>query len=143
VQIALNSPDASNPNFEAGVLAIGRRFEPQNAGAGPGVDLGGGRALRDLSEVRELDGGELSVWRRARVPEIRFSWSQLTDAESRELWALLSAAGTSQPVLFVEDAAATPGQQERIHYGLLRDIEVLQRTQSDKSRWSATVRGWL
>jgi hypothetical protein len=142
VRVAVASNTAAPP-FSAGVLAVGRRFEPQNGGAGPGADWGLGRRIVDLSDVRTLDGGEGAVWRKGRVPEVRWSWSHLTDAETRDLWAIKAAHGESRPLLFVEDPAATPGQQERIHYGTLRSLAFYERQQSDKSRWEGTLRGWL
>jgi hypothetical protein len=141
VRLSFFHPTA--PSFSAGVLAVGRRFEPQNGGAGPGADWGLGRRIVDLSDVRTLDGGEGAVWRKGRVPEVRWSWSHLTDEETRTLWALKTGHGESRPLLFVEDPAATPGQQERIHYGTLRSLAFYERQQSDKSRWEATLRGWL
>ncbi|WP_194745712.1 hypothetical protein [Thermaurantiacus tibetensis] len=143
VRIVLQDLTAGPQVFSAGVLAIGGRIQPMNAGTGPGADWGTGRRVVDLSEVQTLDGGERATWRRACVPEVRWRWSLLSDAELRQLWALQMNRGEGQPLLYVEDAAATTGLQERIHYGTLTGLDFYERRQADKSSWEFRLRHWL
>lgn len=138
VRIWVRSLDALNPNWLLGCVAIGLRWQPAFA-----HDWGGGRRVADLSEVRTMPGGERGRWRRARVPEVRASWSNLTDAELRDWWAIVTAVGESEPLLYVEDAATTAGQQERIHYGTVIRQDYFERRQADKSAVSLVLRHWL
>ncbi|MFQ3664662.1 MAG: hypothetical protein SNJ79_01310 [Sphingomonadaceae bacterium] len=128
-----------SPNFQVGVFALGRRIEP-----GFSFDWGAGRRIVDLSEVRTLDGGERGVWRKATVPEVRGSFSQLTDAELRRVWQLLSEAGESEPVLLCEAADTIGGAaQQRLHYGTLTSLDFFERQQANKSRIDFRLRHWL
>lgn len=129
--------------FRAGVLAIGKRWQP--GGTLGGLDWGAGRRVSDLSTVRVLPGGERGIWKAAKVPEVRGSWSHLTDAELRDLWALQKAAGESEPVLLVEapDTLGEAASHDRIHYGTLVGLDFFERRQSDKSRVELTLRHWL
>jgi hypothetical protein len=138
VRMWVRSLDALNANWSAGVLAIGKRWQPAF-----GHDWGGGRRVLDLSEVRTLAGGERGRWRRAKVPEVRASWSNLTDAALRGLWAITLAVGESEPLIFVEDADPAVGQQERIHYGTIVRSDFYERRQADKSAAQLLIRHWL
>ncbi|MFN3371633.1 MAG: hypothetical protein ACK4Z0_08915 [Sphingomonadaceae bacterium] len=129
--------------FRAGVLAIGRRLQP--GGAAGGFDWGAGRRVLDLSEVRVLPGGGRGRWQRARVPEVRGSFSQLTDAELAEFWDLQLAVGESGPVLLVEapDTRGALGLHDRIHYGTLTSLDFYERRQADKNRVDIRLVHWL
>lgn len=129
--------------FRAGIAAVGKRLEPGAALGLSGIDWGMGRRIQDLSDVRILDGGERGRWKKAKVPEVRGGFSHLSDAELRQWWAMLSAIGESDPMLFVEDAALTTGQQERIHYGTLTGLDFYERRQADKSRIEFRLTHWL
>lgn len=134
--------EASVP-FQAGVLAIGRRWQP--GGHLGGLDWGAGRRVADLSTVRVLPDGGRGIWKGAKVPEVRGSWSHLTDVELRDLWAVLKASGESEPILMVE-AADTLGEtatNDRIHYGTMVGLDFFERRQSDKSRIEIRLQHWL
>lgn len=144
LRIYLNWPGPGNRNpFAAGVLAIGKRWQP--GGALGGLDWGAGRRLGDLSTVRVLPDGGRGIWRGARVPEVRGSWSHLTDAELQELWAIQKAAGESEPLLMVEapDTLGASVTHDRIHYGTLVGLDFFERRQSDKSRVEIRLQHWL
>lgn len=136
----MQSLTAAQPTWSCGLIALGKRLEPP---ATFGLDWGGGRRVNDLSSVRVLDGGERGIWRRARVPEIRGSFSHLTDSELREWWRILNQVGESDSLILVEDGAPTTGQQERIHYGTLTNLDFFERRQSDKSRIDFRLTHWL
>ena len=130
--------------FRCGVLALGQRLEP-GAGGLAGFDWGTGQRIADLSEVRVTDGGERAIWRRAAVPEVRGSFSHLTDAERQRLLAILRAAGESGPLLLVEsaDTLGGAGLPDRIHYGTLSGLDFLERRMAGKSRIELRLRHWL
>lgn len=129
--------------FRAGVLAVGKRFQP--GGLLGGLDWGAGRKINDLSTVRVLPGGERGRWRAAKLPEVRGSWSHLTDAELREFWSIVSEVGEGEPVLLVEtpDTGGAAGAHERIHYGTLVGLDFYERRQTDKSRAEIRLQHWL
>lgn len=129
--------------FRAGILAIGKRLQP--GGIGGGFDWGGGRRVGDLSNVRVLQDGGRGIWRGAKVPEVRGTFSHLTDAELQELWALQMRVGETDPVLLVEtpDTLGAVGSQERIHYGTLAALDFFERRQTDKSRVELRLQHWL
>jgi hypothetical protein len=131
--------------FRLGVLAIGKRWEPGRADGMPGFDWGAGRRVADLSEVRVLDGGERASWGRARVPEVRGSFSHLTDTEMQELWAIQRAAGEGDPMLLVEaaDTLGAASLADRIHYGTFTGLDFFDRRQTSKSRAEVRLRHWL
>ncbi|MBS3961209.1 MAG: hypothetical protein KGZ61_05160 [Sandarakinorhabdus sp.] len=129
--------------FRAGVLAVGKRFQP--GGLLGGLDWGAGRKVNDLSNVRILPGGERGRWRAPKLPEVRGSWSHLTDAELREFWSIVNEVGESEPVLLVEtpDTGGAVGAHERIHYGTLVGLDFYERRQTDKSRAEVRLQHWL
>ncbi|MFN7400553.1 MAG: hypothetical protein ACK5SX_16195 [Sandaracinobacter sp.] len=129
--------------FRAGIFAVGRRFQP--GGVLGGFDWGAGRRVIDLSSVRTLPGGERGRWLGAKVPEVRGTWSHLTDAELSELWAIQTAVGESEPVLLVEapDTLGAASAHDGIHYGLLTGLDFFERRQTDKSRVEVRLQHWL
>ncbi len=133
----------SDASFRAGCLLIGQRIQP----GGPlgGFDWGGGRRVLDLSAVRVLQGGERAIWKGTKVPEVRGTFSHLSDSELQRLWQLQLLVGESEPVLLVEapDTGGPAGGNERIHYGLLTGLDFFERRQSDKSRVEVRLQHWL
>lgn len=134
---------SSDTDFRAGCLLVGSRIQP--GGELGGLDWGAGRRVLDLSSVRVLPGGERGVWKGAKVPEVRGTFSHLTDVELRRLWELQSLVGESEPVLLVEapDTGGAVGANERIHYGTLVGLDFFERRQSDKSRVEVRLQHWL
>lgn len=131
---------ATNPEglTRIGNVLIGNRLQPAW-----NYESGGGRRIDDRSTMRELPGGELGGMRAAKVPIIRTTWGDLTEAELLRLWDLLNEVGESEPVLLVEDPDETTGQQERLYYGTLIGLDFWERGDSDKSRIELRLRAWL
>lgn len=137
VRINLNDPTTTT--IAAGIAAIGQAWAPFW-----NYEWGGGRRIDDLSDVQQLDGGELAIWRKAKVPTAKVSWGDMTDAELRALWSILSELGQSEPLLLIEDPdPAVAGLHERIHYGTLVGLDFFERVQANKSRIELKVRQWL
>ncbi|MCU0892075.1 MAG: hypothetical protein MUE77_10085, partial [Sandarakinorhabdus sp.] len=105
-------------------------------GQGPyeNFELGSGRRVEDRSQVRALPGGETAIERGGRVPVWRAAWSNLTEAQYRELWDLLMEVGTGAPILAAEFQDGSTGQAEALHYGLIQSIDFSERVQLDKQR---------
>lgn len=125
-------------SWSCGVAAVGKRWQPT-----VGHDWGAGRRLVDQSGVRVLQDGGRAIDKAAKVPEFRCSYSGLSNEEMRDLWALLTQVGNSEPVLFVEDPATTPGLVERIHYGTITSSDFYERAMTEKSRMEIRVTEWL
>lgn len=121
-----------------GVLFIGRRFAPAF-----NFELGSGRKIVDRSTVWELEDGGTETWRKGRTPLARARWSNLSEAELRELWSMMANLGESEPLLWVEDPDATAGLQERIHYGTWTGLDWNERVQLEKQSIDLTLREWL
>lgn len=128
---------AANPELliRAGVIVVGQMIAPVF-----NFELGSGRKVEDESILRTLPGGERVGERGGRVPVWRGTWSNLTEAEMRQLWSLQMEVGSSRPFLLIEDPDAVTGQAEAIHYGLLEALDFNERTQLDKQRWEMRVR---
>lgn len=97
-------------------------------------ELGSGRRVEDRSQVRGLPGGETAIERGGRAPQWRATWSNLTEAQYRELWSLLWEVGISAPILAAEFQDGSTGQAEALHYGLIQSIDFSERIQLDKQR---------
>lgn len=124
--------------MQAGIVCIGQRWLP-----GFNFELGAGRKINDLSDKRTLPGGEKGIWRKAKVPVFRATWSNIVDTELRDLWSILSEVGESEPLLVIEDPDATTGQLERIHYCTIDGLDFYERSQVDKSRIDLRFEEWL
>lgn len=124
--------------MQIGVIAIGTRWLPSF-----NFELGAGRKITDLSDKRTLPGGEKGIWRKAKVPMFRGTWSNVVDIELLDLWSILSEVGESEPLLLIEDPDATTGQLERIHYCTIDGLDFYERAQVDKSRIDLRFEEWL
>lgn len=130
-----NLPDALF--FRLGVLAIGERLEPgRDAAELAGFDWGAGRRINDHSTVHRLPGGEQSSWRGAKVAEVKGVFSHLTDAELDRMWAIVRAAGNTEPVLLCEapDTLGAASLADRLHYGTLQNTDFFDRRSPSKTR---------
>lgn len=138
VRFILYASTAADADFSVGLMTFGQRIQPEF-----GRDWGAGRRIVDQSTRITGRGGEQHLWRGARVPSVRWSWSHLSDAEMLRVWALMADAGESQPIVYVEDSSPTPGLHERIHYGLLTGLDYYERAQTEKSQISLKLDEWL
>jgi hypothetical protein len=119
--------------IEIGTLLVLQRLALGQDAFG-NFELGSGRRVDDRSQIRPLPGGETAIERGGRVPQWRAAWSNMTEAQMRELWSLLMDVGTGAPILAAEFQDGSPGQAEALHYGLIQNIDFSERTQLDKNR---------
>ena len=129
---------AARGGMTIGVARFGTLWAP-----GWNFETGRGRRINDLSDKRELPGGELGIWRKAKAPLIRLSWGDLADSEVDDLDSMLAEIGESEPLVLVEDPDFTAGLHNRIHYGVLDGVDFYERQMSNKSRWELKMREWL
>lgn len=121
-----------------GNLVVGKAWKPTF-----NMELDSGRGVIDTgSGVWRSDGG-----RHAR-PGVRGavrSWvlGDLSDAELRQLYAIMSRCGENAPLLICEDPDFTAGQAERIGWGYFTGLEPYARRDPGKHRWGMTFRDAL
>ena len=139
-------PGASLQPFRLGVLAIGERLEPgREAGELGGFDWGAGRRIDDMSVVHQLPDGSQAAWLGTKVPEVQGSFKHLTAAEAKKMWALVRAAGVTEPLLLCEadDGLGAASLADRLHYGALTKIDFFARTAPNKAAFDLLLRNWL
>lgn len=130
------------PFIEIGTLLILQRLA-LGQGWDENFELGSGRRVDDRSQIRPLPGGETAIERGGRVPQWRAAWSNMTEAQMRELWSLLMDVGTGAPILAAEFQDGSTGQAEALHYGLIQSIDFSERIQLDKNRIELRVQELL
>lgn len=124
--------------FYAGTLTVGRALRPTW-----GHEWGGGRFVLDTGSNQRLLGGGFGVAPGARVGGWEWTMGDLTDLEVDQLYRLQRDAGTTSPVLVVEDPDATaPGLNERIHYGLFAKLDVYNRKAQGQTSWGLRIEEW-
>lgn len=119
----------------AGSLIIGKAFEKYR-------ELGGGRQPIDTGSRQSLSDGGFGTGAGAFKAQFNFSFVDLTDAEVKQLWAIVAQVGLRSPALVVEDAALAIGQNEAIHYGVFERFEPYARSDPAATRWSFSHEEW-
>lgn len=125
-------------NFAAGVLQVGKSWRPTW-----NYEWESGRSLTDFSAKERLPSGTLSIDTRGIVADFRWTLGDLDDAELRQLWTIMKQHGASRPLLVVEDPDDTAGLNERLHYGVMKDLQRYSRTEAQKTKWEFTFEDWL
>lgn len=134
LRITLAHPLAASP-LEAGVLAIGARFEHA-------YEFKSGRKPIDLSERVDLASGGFGFGAGAIKSSFRFTFSGLDDAELEELWGEIMAVGTSHPVLLLEGGDGYVSHNQ-VHYGVFERFEAYEREDPADSRWALSMTDWV
>lgn len=122
----------------AGGLVVGAAFKPTY-----NMEWGSGRGLIDTGTKQRLRGGGFGITRGAKVPTYQWTLGDLTDSEVGTLYDLIAKVGETDPVLVVEDPAATSGLDRGIHYGLLNRLDTYERQDPNLNRWSLSMERWL
>lgn len=128
---------AGSPTLTAGVLMAGKAFVPLL-----NQEWGAGRRVIDTGSVSPLVDGGFAVVEGARKAGYAWTLGDLSSAEVDTLYALQLDRGESRPLLVVEDPAATTGQRNRIHYGLLRSLRAFERRNPVQTRWELSMEEW-
>lgn len=128
--------DSSAP-LQLGVMAVGRRFQPQW-----GAEWGGGVGLVDTgSATRRPDGG-FGIDHGALAAQLQWTFGDLSDNERAALFGLLKNRGTTRPALVLEGDDNGPTMSEQVHWGLFTRIEAYERLAPGMSRWSLRFEDW-
>lgn len=119
----------------AGALVIGRAFEKYR-------EYGPGRTLIDTATRQDLPGGGFGIGE--GVTKAQFAWSfvDLTEGDTQQLWAIKKAVGLTRPVVVVEDADAPVGMNDAIHYGVFERFQPYERADPANTRWSMSMVEW-
>lgn len=120
----------------AGALVLGRAFEKYR-------ERGADRTLIDTGIRNDLPDGGFNMGDGVVKAQFAFSFIDLTDAERALLYAIKMDRGLRRPVLVVEDADLTAGQNEAIHYGVFERFTAYERVNPRKTRWAGSVLQWL
>lgn len=125
--------------FSAGLLLLGAAWRPTW-----NFEWEAGRGVVDTSLKERLRGGNLDIDERGIVAEWTMVLGDLTDAEARALWKIKKQHGESRPLLLCEDPdSVVAGLNERLHYGVFKELTRYGRTAPDKVRWEMTFEDWL
>jgi hypothetical protein len=106
-------------------------------------EWGGGRSIIDTGAKERLLGGGFGIGEGARKAAFRWTWGDLSDAETDAIYDLGLDRGEGRPVIVVEDPDLTTGLNERIHYGLFDRWEPYERQNPNLTRWSLSVEQWV
>lgn len=121
--------------LHAGIFAFGISFEKHR-------EYGPGRAIIDGGKRSDLPSGGFGSEDGAIKAQFSFSFVDLTDLEVHALEAIQRAVGLRRPVVVVEDADATVGRNEAIHYGVFDRFQAINRADPAASGWAGTVIEW-
>lgn len=134
---AQTSGGANGLHLNVGALAIGKAFTMTW-----GHEWGAGRPVEDTSEVERLFGGSFGINEGVTASGWQWNFGDLTDAETRELYALVRRRGISKTLLVVEDPEVTVGLNERCHWGLFDRLEPYERIAVGATRYGFRIRDW-
>lgn len=136
IRLACTQP-AGAP-LQAGIVLVGQAFRPTW-----NREWGSGRRPIDLGNKTALPSGGFAAVAGGRKAGYSWTFGDLDDVEVDALYAIALDRGESRPLLVVEDPDATPGLNERIHYGLFDRFESYDRQQADKTRWAMSIEQWI
>jgi len=119
----------------AGALVLGKAFEKFR-------EYGAGRTPVDTATREDLPGGGFGIGDGVVKSQFAFSFVDLSDAETNQLWLIKKDRGLTRPVLVVEDADLSEGQNEAIHYGVFERFQSYERVDPANTRWAGSVIDW-
>lgn len=118
-----------------GALVIGRAFEKNR-------EYGADRMPIDTGAREDLPSGGFGIGDGVVKSQFSFSFTDLTEAERNQLWSIKKDRGLRLPVLVVEDADLTIGQNDAYHYGVFERFQASERITPRYRRWAGSVVDW-
>ncbi|WP_370171283.1 hypothetical protein [Sphingobium abikonense] len=131
----LTLTQAGTAPLYAGALVLGRAFEKHR-------EYGAGRTPIDTSTREDLPGGGFAISEGVVKSQFAFSFVDLTEAETGQLWAIKKDRGVTRPVLVVEDVDLSSGLNDAIHYGVFERFQAYERLDPAATRWAGSVLDW-
>ncbi|WP_300113483.1 hypothetical protein [Sphingobium sp.] len=119
----------------AGALVLGRAFEKYR-------EYGPGRTPIDTSTREDLPGGGFAIGEGVVKSQFAFSFVDLSEAETGQLWSIKKDRGVTRPVVVVEDADLSGGLNDAIHYGVFERFQAYERLDPANTRWAGSVLDW-
>lgn len=121
-----------------GCLLIGKAFSPAF-----GQEWGAGRAIGDTGSATRLKGGGFGIDDGTSFVSYQWTFGDLSADETAQLYLIQRRRRTTRTVLVIEDPDATPGLNERIHYGLFEKLSAYERLDPINTKWALQVADWL
>lgn len=118
-----------------GALVLGLAFEKFR-------EFGQGRTPVDTGSREDLIGGGFGGEEGVVKAQFSFSFVDLTDAETNQLWSIKKDRGLRRPVVVVEDADLSAGQNDAYHYGVFERFQAYERVDPANTRWAGSVVDW-
>lgn len=137
IRLALTQPAGKGP-LSAGVAMLGAAFTPTY-----NKEWGAGRRVIDTGSATPLPSGGFGIVEGARKRSYAWTLGDLSTDEVDALEAIALDRGETQPLLVVEDPAATTGQRNRIHYGLFQGLRQFDRRNPKQTRWEFMIEEWI
>lgn len=129
---------AKSSALQVGAIVAGRAFEAEWD-----REWGSGRKPIDMSVVTQLQGGGFGVQPGAKKASYTWTFGDLTDAETEQLWGIAIRLGNGSPVVMAERSKTTTGASEAVHYGLFQRLDQFERREPGATKWAMTVEEWV
>lgn len=129
---------ASAAPRQAGVIALGKAFKTEWD-----KEWGSGRRVIDTGKATQLPSGGFGVEGGARKAAFKWSFGDLTDAETRDLYDMQMRLGLTSPLVVVENSGETVGVDQQIHYGLFSRLDEYERRRHNETKWQLEIEQWV
>lgn len=118
-----------------GAMVLGAAFEKHR-------EYGDDRTIIDTATREDLPGGGFGVGDGVVKSAFAFSFVDLTDGESDQLWSIKKDRGLTKPIVIVENADLDAGMNEAIHYGVFERFQARGRVSARYRKWAGSVIDW-
>lgn len=125
----------SGAALQIGSLAIGAAIERPH-------ELNGGRGIVDTGSKEALPDGGFGTGDGVVKAAVRWTYSDIGNADLRALWAFAKRRGERRPIVAIEYPTDAPVRSEEAHYGLFDKFEAYTREDPDATRWAMSMTEW-
>lgn len=136
LRIDVTQPAGSQP-LTIGALVVGRAWSPSF-----NHEWGSGRRPIDTGTSTALPDGTFATVQGVRKTGWSWTLGDLTDIETDILQDIALQVGETNPLVVVEDPAATTGLRRRIHYSRFVQLRAFERAQPGRTRWELSCEEW-
>lgn len=129
---------ANTANWQIGRIAAGLAFE-----ASWDREWGSGRRVIDTAKTQALIGGGFGVQPGVRKAAYQWTFGDLTDAETEQLYGIAYRVGNSGTIIVNEQDGTTVGANEKLHHGLFQRFEAFERRDPGATKWALEIEEWI